>query len=35
MWCFARVNGKLAEIYFEEKRGKNEKYTDLQEFRGN
>lgn len=23
MWCFAKVNGKLAEIYFEERRGKN------------
>lgn len=21
-WCFAKVNNKLAEIYFEEKRGK-------------
>jgi hypothetical protein len=27
MWCFAKVNGKLAEIYFEEKRGKNEIYA--------
>lgn len=26
MWCFAKVNGKLAEIYFEKKRGKNEIY---------
>ena len=27
MWCFGKVNGKLAEVYFEEKRGKNEIYA--------
>lgn len=27
MWCFAEVNGKLAEIYFEKRRGKNEVYA--------
>lgn len=27
MWCFAKVNGKLVEIYFEKKRGKNEIYA--------
>lgn len=27
MWCFAKVNGKLAEIYFEKRRGKNETYA--------
>jgi hypothetical protein len=27
MWCFAKINGKLAEIYFEKKGGKNKIYA--------
>ena len=23
MWCFGKINGKLAEVYFENKRGKS------------
>lgn len=37
MWCFAKVNGKLAEIYFEKKRGKNEInahcFVDLKDYK--
>jgi len=27
MWCFGKVNGKLAEVWFENKRGKSVPYA--------
>lgn len=27
MWCFGKVNGKLAEVFFEKRRGKSVPYA--------
>ena len=27
MWCFGKVNGKLAEVFFEDKHGKSVPYA--------
>ncbi len=37
MWCFAKINGKLAEIYFDKKNGKSKIrghcYVKISEFK--
>ncbi len=37
MWCFAKINGRLGEIYFDKVRGKNKIrghcYVKLEEFK--